>query len=174
MSCNYKGFLVSEGLPPYFRIGSSIDHWNTFLEGEVLLVGSESPFIWSQFLQSVPGIEVIDRYVESEVAVLFDKALCGFGTGRQGLALRNKDLEDLFLPVGRVLCSAQMVALAGWWSVYFPWDIEAFLHYRPVELLWFLLKHINSPPRVAQPKPVSPLRFSIASLAMLPWEDLIK
>jgi len=41
-----------------------------------------------------------------------------------------------------------MLALAGWWSIYLPWDFEAFLHYRPVELVWFLLKHINSPFRV--------------------------
>ena len=151
MSCDYKGCLVSEGLPPYFRIGSSIDQWDTFLEGEVLLVGIESPFSWSQFLQRVPGIELIPRFVEGELAVMFDKALCGFGTGRQGLGLQNKDLEDLFLPAGRVRTdrSAQMVALADWWSVYFPWDIEAFLQYSPVELVWFLVKHINSSSRVA-------------------------
>ena len=109
------------------------------------------------------------------MAVLYDKALCGFGTGRQGLVLQNQDLEGLFLPAvrGRTDRTAQMVALAGWWSIYFPWDIEAFLHYRPVELVWFLLKHINSPSRVAQPKPLSPLRFSIVSLAMLPRADLI-
>ena len=69
-----------------------------------------------------------------------------FGAGRQGLGLQNKDLEELFLPAGRVRTdrSAQMLALAGWWSVYFPWDFEAFLYYRPVELVRFLLKHINS------------------------------
>ena len=106
---------------------------------------------------------------------MYDKALCGFGAGRQGLDLQNQDLERLFLPAVRVRTdrTGQMVALAGWWSIYFPWDIEASLHYRPVELVWFLLKHINSPSRVAQPKPLSPLRFSIASLVMLPWEDLI-
>ena len=175
MSCDYKGFLISEGLPPYFQIGSSIDQWDTFLEGEVLLGGTESPLTWGQFLQRIPGVELLPRFVESEVAVLYDKALCGFGTGRQGLVLQNKDLEGLFLPAvrGRTDRTAQMVALAGWWSIYFPWDLEAFLHYRPVELVWFLLKHINSPPRVAQPTPLSPLRFSIASLAMLPWADLI-
>ncbi len=175
MSCDYKGFLVSEGLPPYFQIGSSIAQWDTFLEGEVLLAGTESPFSWGQFLQRVPGVEAIDRFVEREVAVLYDKALCEFGAGRQGLVLQNQDLERLFLPAvqGRTDRTAQMVALAGWWSIYFPWDIEAFLHYRPVELVWLLLKHINSPSRVARPQPLSPLRFSIASLAMLPWADLI-
>ena len=86
------------------------------------MVRSESPFSWSQFLQRVPGIELIPCFVESELVVMFDKALCGFGAGRQGLGLQNKDLEELFLPAGRVRTdrSAQMVALAGWWSVYFP------------------------------------------------------
>ena len=70
MSCDYKGFLISEGLPPYFQIGSSIDQWDTFLEGEVLLVGTESPLTWGQFLQRIPGVELVPRLVECEVAVL--------------------------------------------------------------------------------------------------------
>ena len=62
---------------------------------------------------------------------MFDKALCGFGAGHQGLGLQNKDLEELFLPAVRVRTNrfAQMLALAGWWSIYLPWDFEAFLHF---------------------------------------------
>ena len=56
----------------------------------------ESPFSWSQFLQWVPGIELIPRLVESKVAVLYDKALCGFGTGRQGLVLQNNPSKSWF------------------------------------------------------------------------------
>ena len=113
MSCDYKGFLVSEALPPYFRIGSSIAQWDTFLEGSVLLTGGVSPLSWSQFLQRVPGIELIPRFVESELAIMFDKALRGFGAGRQGPVLQNEDLENLFLPAVQVRTdrSAQMLAL---------------------------------------------------------------
>ena len=106
-----------------------------------------SPLSWSQFLQRVPGIELIPRFAESELAVMFDKALCGFGAGHQGPGLQNEN---------------------------FPWDFEAFLYYCPMEFVWFLLKHINSSSREAGPQPLSPLRVSIASLVMLPWEDLIK
>lgn len=64
----------------------------------------------------------------------------------------------------------QMMELAGWWSVYFPWDHQALLRYSPAELVWFLLKRI----RVSEVEDVGigPLRLSIATLKMLPWEGV--
>ncbi len=43
----------------------------------------------------------------------------------------------------------------------------------PVDLLWFLLKHISAPGFDQSPQPVSPFRMGMASLARTPWDQLL-
>ena len=75
--------------------------------------------------------------------------------------------------VGRSGLLKQMRTLLGWWTVYFPNDWAAVSHYSPGVLVWFLLKHVASRDFNQPRRDFSPLRASIASMAMMPWERLV-
>jgi hypothetical protein len=75
--------------------------------------------------------------------------------------------------VGRSGLLKQMRTLLGWWTVYFSNDWAAVSHYSPGVLVWFLLKHVTSRNFNRPRRDFSPLRASIASMAMIPWERLV-
>ena len=62
--------------------------------------------------------------------------------------------------------------MIGWWTVFFPLDWAAVLHYAPYELLWFLLQLICSPEFQLPRRGFSPFRWSMTSLAMQSWEGV--
>jgi hypothetical protein len=64
--------------------------------------------------------------------------------------------------------------VVGWWTVFFPLDWAAVLHYAPYELLWFLLQLICSPEFQLPRRGFSPFRWSMTSLAMQSWEDVAR
>ena len=76
MSFHYGAFLEGEGLPPYFRGGSPPAFWNARRGSPLMVAGSRDPISWDQFLVQVPGIAQLPSFVEREVAVVYDKALC--------------------------------------------------------------------------------------------------
>jgi hypothetical protein len=124
-------------------------------------------------LAQVPGIAQLPSFVERELAVVFDKALCSFGASIKGQVLKNEELGSMFLPatIQRKGLATQMMLLAGWWSVYFPWDHQALLEFPPSELVWFLLHHLNSSGMGR--RDLSSMRVSIALLTMQPWSALL-
>ena len=65
---------------------------------------------------------------------MYDKALCSFGASKKGQVLLNEELGSMFLPatIQRKGLATQMMMLAGWWSVYFPWDHQALLEFPPL------------------------------------------
>ena len=65
-----------------------------------------------------------------------------------------------------------VMLVVGWWTVVYPNDWPAVLHYTPVELAWFLLKHIAVHGPVGQQPGFSPFRLGIASLAKESWAQL--
>jgi hypothetical protein len=173
MSFHYGAFLEGEGLPPYFRGGSPSAFWDARRGSPLTVAGTCDPIQWDQFLAQVPGIAQLPPFVERELAVVFDKALCSFGASIKGQVLKNEELGSMFLPatIQRKGLATQMMLLAGWWSVYFPWDHQALLEFPPSELVWFLLHHLNSSGMGR--RDLSPLRVSITLLAMQPWSALI-
>jgi len=75
-----------------------------------------------------------------------DIALFDCGEEHVGRTLSASDVHVLF---GRGIImeegvDARCLVLIGWWMVFFPWDWEAVLHFPPVELMWFLLKHVTA------------------------------
>jgi hypothetical protein len=99
-----------------------------------MIAGTRDPIHWDQFLAQVPGIAQLPSFVERELAVVFDKALCSFGASITGQELKNEELGSMFLPatIQRKGLATQMMLLAGWWSVYFPWDHQALLEFPPL------------------------------------------
>ena len=71
--------------------------------------------------------------------------------------------------VGRTLSALDIHVL---WTVFFPWDWEAVLHFSPVDLMWFMLKHITAPGFDQARQHVSPFRMGMAALARTPWDQL--
>ena len=65
-----------------------------------------------------------------------------------------------------------VMTLVGWWTMVYPNDLRAVLHYTPVELAWFLLKHIAVHGPIGQQLGFSPFRSGIASLAGESWAQL--
>jgi hypothetical protein len=133
MSLNYGAFLEGEGLPLYFRVGSSMAFWDAKRGSNLMVAGTWEPMSWDQFLTKIPGIAQLPVFVECELAITFDKALCSFGASKQGQVLSNEELGSMFLPatIQRRGLATQMMVLAGWWSVYFPWDLRALLEFPP-------------------------------------------
>jgi hypothetical protein len=134
MSFNYQAFLEDEGVPPYFQGGSPSGLFDSLREGSLRLAGIAETVSWQDFLLGTPGLRDLPCFVESELAVVYDQAMCSFGHRRQGLVLRNETLHSMFQPSSlRQGLAPQMLELAGWWSVYFPWDHKALLRYQPAE-----------------------------------------
>ena len=172
MSFNYQAFLEDEGVPTYFQDGSPSGLFDSIREGSVRLAGIADTVSWQDFLLNTPGVRDIPFFVESELTVVYDQALCGFGHRKQGLVFRNEALHSMFQPNSlRQGLAPQMLELAGWWSVYFPWDHKALLRYQPAELAWFLFKQVNS--GTGSQRVLSPLRISIAMLTIQPWGSLM-
>jgi hypothetical protein len=66
-----------------------------------------------------------------------DIALFDFGEKYAGRTLTANDVHVLF---GRGIImdeglEARYLVLIGWWTVFFPWDWEAALHFSPADLL---------------------------------------
>ena len=98
MSFHYGAFLEGEGLPPYFRGVSPPAFWNARRGSPLMVAGSRDPISWDQFLVQVPGIAQLSSFVEREVAVMYDKAMCSFGASKKGQVLLNEELGSMFLP----------------------------------------------------------------------------
>ncbi len=66
-------------------------------------------------MAQVPGIAQLPSFLERELAVVFDKALCSFGASVKGQVLKNEELGNMFLPatVQRKGLATQMMLLAG-------------------------------------------------------------
>ena len=45
--------------------------------------------------------------------------------------------------------------------MFFPWDWEAVIHFPPVDLLWFLLKHVTAPGFDQSKQHVTPFRVGM-------------
>jgi hypothetical protein len=103
-----------------------------------------------------------------------DIALFDFGEKYAGRTLSASDIHVLFgagiiMDEGLV---ARYLVLIGWWTVFFPWDWEAALHFSTVDLLWFMLKHVTTPGFDQSKQHVTPFRMGMASLAMTKWDRL--
>ena len=119
------------------------------------------------FVEDVP-------FVEDVLPGGLDMALFEFGEQHAGQVLTACDCLSIFDrgTVRRSGLLKQMRILLGWWTVYFPNDWAAVSHYSPGVLVWFLLKHVSSLDFNRPRRDFSPLRASIASMAMIPWEQL--
>ena len=78
MSFNYQAFLEDEGVPSYFQGGSPSGLFDSLREGSVRLAGIADTVSWQDFLLGTPGLRDLPCFVESELAVVYDQALCGF------------------------------------------------------------------------------------------------
>ena len=103
-----------------------------------------------------------------------DIALFDFGEKHVGHTLPASDVHVLF-GWGIILdegVEARYLVLIGCWTVFFSWDWEAVLHFSPVDLMWFLLKHITAPGFDQTRQHVSPFRMGMAALARTPLDQL--
>ena len=172
MTSNYQLFLAGEGQPPHFRWSRSIAEWKAFRGGSVMMPVGRS-FSWDDFESAH-----LLQFLPFEEARLGDRtldiALFDFGEKLVGRTLSASDIHSLF---GRGIILdegllARYLVLVGWWTVFFPWDWEAAIHFPPVDLLWFLLKHVTAPGFDQSKQHVTPFRVGMASLARTPWDQL--
>ena len=103
-----------------------------------------------------------------------DMALCAFSESVRGVKLRAEDCMSL---IGRGVIQQEglensVMIVVGWWTVVYPNDWPAVLKYVPVELAWFLLKHVAVHGTVGQQPAFSPFRSGIASFARESWAQL--
>jgi len=149
-----------------------VAEWKALKGGSVMFpVGR--PMTWDEFETAY-----LLEFLPFEEAQLQDRtldiALFDFGEKYAGRTLTANDVHVLF---GRGIImdeglEARYLVLIGWWTVFFPWDWEAALRFSPVDLLWFMLKHITTPGFDQSQLHVSPFRVGMASLARTPWEKL--
>ena len=103
-----------------------------------------------------------------------DMALCAFSESVRGVKLRAEDCMSLI--GGGVIRQEglrnSVMLVVGWWTVVYPNDWPAVLKYVPVELAWFLLKHVAVHGTVGQQPAFSPFRSGIATLARESWAQL--
>ena len=129
--------------------------------------------IWDDF-ESAHLLQFLPFEEEQLGDRTMDIALFDFGEKHVGRTLSASDIHVLF---GRGIImeegvEARYLVLIGWWTVFFPWDWEAVLHFAPVDLLWFLLKHVTTPGFDQARQHVTPFRIGMASLAMTLWDQL--
>ena len=107
-------------------------------------------------------------YVEDRPAIELDMALCTFGEGISGQELTAADCSTMF-GRGQVQQPNRMLTVVGWWSLIYSNDWQAVLHYSPVELAWFLLKHVIACGPIGQRTRFNPC---ITTLAKESWVRL--
>ena len=132
------------------------------------------PLSWDAYCIRFPELLAYEPFVEDVLPGGLDMAFFEFGEQHAGQVLTACDCLSIFDrgTVRRSGLLKQMRILLGWWTVYFPNDWAAVSHYSPGVLVWFLLKHVASLDFNRPRRDFSPLRASIASMAMIPWEQL--
>ena len=143
MSMVYQAFLAREGRPLHLQEGHPVEYWVVPRMGSVEVDGRLVS--WEHFsLRLEDALKYFDPFVEDQPAIDLDMALCAFGESVRGYRRRAQDCMSLI--GGGVLQQEgprnTVMTLVGWWTVVYPNDWLAVLHYTPVELAWFLLKHI--------------------------------
>ena len=147
-----------------------MNEWKALRGGSVMMPVGRS-LSWDDFESAH-----LLQFLPFEEAQLGDRtmdiALFDFGEKHVDRTLSASDVHVLF---GRGIIldegvEARYLVLIGWWTG--PWDWEAVLHFSPVDLMWFMLKHIMAPGFDQARQQVSPFRMGMAALARTPWDQL--
>ena len=171
---DYYAFLGCEGQPFRLRQDRPLLEWNAARGGSVVMPTGEL-LSWESF-RARPNHLDYTAFEEEGLGGALDVALFDWGTRHLGRTVTAMDLLTMMAP-GQVRdngATTQVLEVVGWWTVFFPLDWVAVLHYAPYELLWFMLQVVCAPEFQRPRRSFSPFRWSMVSLAMQPWEDLAR